>query len=285
MRAGLLLVVVLAGLPAAAAAQDDPAPAHLLPSAAPARVLPEAGEGPEPSPLLPPLRLQAGDVASQQVDGGDAGGYSMHRRYVLPVALSALVPGAGEIATGHWLRGVPLVAADVATWIGYGHFRAEGRDWRDRYEAFADRFWDYGRWQRVLREHYDGDPASEPAFYDPDDASDHCVCAWISLQEDRQHYYENIGKYDYYWGGWQDWSSDRRDSEGLRRAYADMRIESNDNFDRSTNLIVVAMATRLLSAVQTVFLVRGDLQRETRLGLRPLKMSGRGAGIELTYEY
>ena len=41
-------------------------------------------------------------------------------RYVLPVALSAVVPGMGEIVTGHWLRGLPWLwprSATTRRWI------------------------------------------------------------------------------------------------------------------------------------------------------------------------
>src|SRR2546425_6384164 len=76
-----------------------------------------------PNPLGPALRLEPallegpGSGAAPGTASGNLTG--SHRRYVLPVVLSALVPGAGEISTGHWLRGLPLVAADVATWLGY----------------------------------------------------------------------------------------------------------------------------------------------------------------------
>lgn len=249
------------------------------------------------NPLLPGLRLQQPGAMGASV-GPEP---STRKRYVLPVLLSAAVPGAGEIATGHWLRGLPLVAADVATWLGYAHFQQEGRDWRTSYERFGDKYWHYtgdangnGQfdageikgWQENLREYYDGQNGEAYDWYDPG-AAYNCTCPFIPKEEDRQHYYENIGKYRYYWMGWEDWlpSEDFRnsDSQGLRRQYDDMRIRSNNNFDRSTQMIVVGMATRLASVVQTVFLVRGDLRRD--LQVRPLRLSGRGGGLELTYKY
>jgi hypothetical protein len=94
-----------------------------------------------PATLRPPARFgvlatsPATDVPDASADPED------HRRYVLPVLLSAVVPGAGEIATGHFWRGLPLVAADVATWLVHANYEQKGRDWRDKYEAFADAHW------------------------------------------------------------------------------------------------------------------------------------------------
>lgn len=236
--------------------------------------------------LVPSLRLDRGAGGTSAPTAPPGGNI---RRYVMPVVLSAAVPGAGEIATGHWLRGLPLLAADVATWIGKAHFESEGRDWRDRYEAFADAHWSYARWQDSLSVHFDSSqPEPGLRWWNPE-APYNCNCPYVPKEEDRQHYYENIGKYRYYWPGWEDWSYNTTsprdsDSASMRRQYGDMRIESNDNFDDANALVVVAMANRLLSVVQTVFLVRGDLRHE-RLTVSPMKMSGMGAGMAMRLRY
>jgi len=239
-------------------------------------------------PLQPPARLTlfATEPASGSLLAPDD--LSDHRRYVLPVLLSALVPGAGEIATGHFWRGLPLVAIDVATWLANAHYQEEGRNWRDTYQAYADAHWHYDDWQIVLRDYYDGQHGANYDWYDP--AADYsCTCPYIPKEEDPQHYYENIGKYLYYYGGWEDWawSGDpaTADSEHQRREYGDMRIESNNSFDRGNQMLYVAMATRLLSVIQVTWLVRGDLQRAPRLEVRPLRSAARTAGLELAYHY
>jgi len=234
------------------------------------------------SPLLPSLRLEGSGtaVASPQARALPAR-YSERRRYVVPVLLSVLVPGGGEIATGHWLRGLPLVLGDVATWLGHANYNKKGRDWRNQYESFADDNWAYGRWQANMKEY-------GPPWYEPTDAADSCSCVWISRSQDKQHYYENIGKYPYFWSGWDEYDYNPTAPYGgdspLRRQYDDLRIRSNNSFDIATNLLTVAMATRLLSVAQSVFLVRGDLARE-RLSLATRPRPGLGSEVELTFKY
>jgi hypothetical protein len=267
----------------------------------------------ERSLLLPGTRLvddpgsagAGGELQQTSEPGGRA--QPSRRRYVLPVVLSALVPGAGEIAAGHPWRGLPLVAADVATWIGYAHFRSEGRDWRTRYEQYADSHWNYSLfgdtngngdndpdeawgWQENLERYFDASQSDAALrWWDPN-APYNCNCPYVSREDDRQHYYENIGKYRYYWMGWDDWeynaaSAVDSDSRSHRREYGLMRIESNENFDRATQLIVVGMATRLASVVQSALLVRADMNREREFSLRPAVLPGRAAGIEMSLKY
>jgi hypothetical protein len=49
-------------------------------------------------------------------------------------------------------------------------------------------------------------------------------------------------------------------------------------------MIVVAMATRLASVVQSIFLVRGD-QRAAQFDVAPVRTTGHGAGLRLRYHY
>jgi hypothetical protein len=64
-----------------------------------------------------------------------------------------------------------------------------------------------------------------------------------------------------------------------------MRTESNDNFDRSNQMIVLGMATRLVSVVQTVLLVRSDKRAEQEFSLRPVGFRGYGAGVAMRLMY
>jgi hypothetical protein len=237
--------------------------------------------------VLPPRRLdlQATPPGAATPPGGVDP--EDHRRYVVPVLMSALVPGAGEIATGHFWRGLPLVALDVATWLVHADYEKKGRDARDAYEAFADTHWHYDAWQQVLHDYYNDPSYPQYDWYDST-AAYNCTCPYIPVDQDRQHYYENIGKYLYYYGGWEDWEwrdQATSDSRALRSQYGAMRIESNDNFDHGTQMLYVAMATRLISVVQVSWLMRGDLQRTARLEVRPLQSAWRAAGLELTYRY
>ena len=248
-------------------------------------------------------RLQSGGAGSAAVVTPEV---TNRKRYIVPVVLSALVPGTGEMATGHFWRGLPLLALEIATWTAHAHYEEEGRNARDQYQAFADTHWhttgdangngviDAGTerngWQENLEDYY-GPTQSDPNYqwWDPN-APYECTCPFIPKEEDPQHYYENIGKYRYYWMGWEDWSNAGTeprnwDSAAMRATYNNMRIESNDAFDTSRNMIVVAMANRMLSVAQSVYLVRRDGREQGSLSIRPMKVQGMGAGLELRLQY
>jgi hypothetical protein len=269
VRRGLIGMVAFVGLATGAGAQTtvgwDVPPNPLLPSRSLGALLQEPGEA-------------SGTVTESPKPSNS--------RYVLPVVASAIIPGMGEIVTGHWLRGLPFVAADVATWALYGHYENEGRDWRAAYESFADAHWHYDTWQQNLETFYDDPTQPNYDFWDPNNPPHNCTCPYITKEEDKQHYYENIGKYLYYYPGWDDWQWNgdpaTADSRSHRLEYGHMRQESNANFDNSTNMIVVAMATRLASMVQTVLLMRNDTRN---VEVRPMRLSGRGAGLRIAVRY
>jgi hypothetical protein len=253
-RAGALALLCL-GSTAPAAATDVGAAGFLAVAPGPMR-LENAGV---PFPLVPSRRLQ------WQEESTPAPPPAPPKRNVgryLPALLSAVVPGTGEIVTGHWWNGLPLVAADVATWIGYAHYQNEGADIRTDSYHFADRYWHESRWQ---------DSLTVTSYWDTT-AAYNCNCSppWIPREQDEREYYENIGKYPQFYPGWADWKTgyDPESPAALRRQYVDLRIASNDSYDNADQLLSVAALTRVVSVVQCVWLVHRDVNR-TRLSVQP----------------
>jgi hypothetical protein len=86
---------------------------------------------------------------------------------------------------------------------------------------------------------------------------------WVSKTEDKQHYYENIGKYDWYISGWKDYvpgttPDDLAPGEELsllREDYREMRRKSNDQLDTANRFIYLSIGARVISLVQTTILV------------------------------
>jgi len=227
--------------------------------------------------LMPRARLGALELLAAQpvVAAPNAPARS---RYVLPMLLSAALPGAGEISMGHWWRGLPLVAADVATWLGYVHFDREGNDIREAYERYADENWSENRWQ---------DSLTVTRFYD-ENAPWNCDCSppYIPPDEDLREYYENLGKYPQFFPGWADWQRgyDPEDPQSLRRIYSDMRIDSNSKFDNAHRLLGVAAITRVASVIQSFWLVRRE-SRSDGLMLEPFTFGGFGSGLRVTARF
>jgi hypothetical protein len=245
------------------------------------------------TPLLPSRRLDRGGAST--LGTGQTTTTSNRGRYAVPVVLSLLVPGTGEISTGHWWNGLPLLAADVATWIGYAHYESNGQDTRDAFEAFADQHWSESTWNTNMGRYYDPQSpdfiTGSPQLWVGEPPPGYCDCSppYIPYEEDPQEYYENAGKYRHFYPGWDDWVApatgpDIPDSPN-RRTYVDMRIESNDNFDNADAMLGVAALTRVVSALQSIWLVRRDSHNDG-LSLEPVTFGrGMGSGLRLRHRF
>lgn len=219
----------------------------------------------------------------------------------LPVLYSALVPGIGELTLGYKGRGIALIALEVTAWTGYFYYRDQGLESRKTYEAFADAHWDFRKWidhhpdvydetgvtlEELERRGRDKSGTEDWPGYSP----------WVSKEEDKQHFYENIGKYDWYISGWTDFDPEvqpwMRDTP-LRDQYRALRRESNDQLDDSNKFIYMSLGLRVFSIVETLFLVRSsDDSKENEngasSGLSRLRVESRPKGLtggEIALEY
>lgn len=184
----------------------------------------------------------------------------------LPVLYSLIVPGTGELALGHPYRGGALVAAEVTAWVGFAYYHDQGLQEREDYEAFADAHWDYDRWiqEHPATEEMIAGGATTPTFEEFDEYGRTTwgsqwpgYHTWHSKEQEKQNYYENIGKYDWFISGWEDWDlATKAMDTDLRTQYRGMRKESNDDLDTADKFIYLSIATRVFSLVETFFLVR-----------------------------
>lgn len=195
-------------------------------------------------------------LGAQDNDGGSKQSY-------LPVLYSLLIPGTGEIAMGYPKRGVALIALEATAWIGYFHYHDEGLDGRAEFEAFADAHWDYDRW---IIDHpaVEALPVQERTF-DTLDAIGQSTWgtnwpgyhSYASKEEAELNYYENIGKYDWFISGWEDWDPvGKPHNTSLRTEYRAMRKQSNDDLDTAEQFVFLSIATRVFSLIETVYLAR-----------------------------
>ena len=212
--------------------------------------------------------LQRATLHQADVGGAFAGGSSAYadRDYSLakPMILSALMPGLGEATMGY-RRGYAMMALDIASWLGVKHYHDLGGEKRDAYIAYADEHWSLDRLAAAF-----GSDAIDYVgtfYYDVGDHED--LSLWVSAADDYREYYENLGKWDQFVFGWDDFtdprawvglgatSADLKDDERVsanRLTYRSMRKDSNDQFDRRDQLIYLNMATRIFSMFQVAFL-------------------------------
>lgn len=124
---------------------------------------------------------------------------------------SAMIPGAG-----HFYSNPKAITAyifpilEIGLWYGYFYYRSEGDDITKQYEQFANQYYSRDdQWD--AQKHLIDDPISNDNFYapddyDPSDSNDYGEGGHFRLDhEDTQHFYEDIGKYNKYIFGWEDW--------------------------------------------------------------------------------
>lgn len=229
------------------------------------------------APGMPGLsRLATVDQQSEM--GGVGGGSAVaevddggHRGAALPMAMSLVLPGLGEAYLGH-IQGYALMAIDVASWIGVAHYVSEGDKKRDEYYDYADAHWREDK----LAAAYGPDVLLPGNFYFG--VTDYTeLPLWVSVDADRREYYENLGKWDQFVFGWDDfmrpddyaslpgnedyeptgdpkidfanpWVSENRESYRL------MRDASNDAFKSRDRWLYVNIGLRIFSVLQTAWL-------------------------------
>lgn len=257
-----------------------------------------------PEALARPAAVSYG--AARLDESSDGGGRS---RY-LPVLFSALVPGTGEIYLGYKWRGAALIAMEAGAWTGYFYYRNKGLDTREAYENYADSHWNVNKWISDHSLLYPSEQLDTPAQMDSvgmihsGSGEWPGYMPWVSREEDKQHFYENIGKYDWFISGWQDYDPDFYDESkeipfqtdtALRDQYREMRKESNDQLETADRFIYVSLGVRVFSIVETLFLARasgdgddaagasGEL--DNRLRLRTRAKGFDGGEIFLQYSF
>jgi hypothetical protein len=222
--------------------------------------------------------LQRATLHQSDIGGSyGGGGYAdvNHTSLLKPILLSALVPGLGEASMGY-KRGYAMIALDLASWFGVKHYHDLGGEKRDDYIAFAEAHWS----ETELAEAFGGDEILDSGtFYygtTMDDDEDYTTLSlWVSREDDYREYYENLGKWDQFVFGWDDFKDPRdlgvtigenrtsylkddpRVSEN-RIVYRGMRADSNEAFDRRDFTMLFAILNRAVSVFDAVRGAGGD---------------------------
>jgi len=210
-----------------------------------------------------------------------------------PVLYSALVPGLGELTMGYEKRGIGLILLEAAAWTGYVVNHDDGLDERAAYEAFADEHWAQ---QKFIDDHplvwpltgQDQDYLEEQGQAVSGSGGDWWTgyIPWVSKEEDKQHYYENIGKYDWFVSGWSDYDPTLDPplaKSALREDYRAMRATSNESLDDANAFIWVSVAARAFSLVETAIIVhnRREAAGQASIGHEsPFALRARPRGLQ-----
>lgn len=180
-----------------------------------------------------------------------------------PLLYSTLVPGLGELTMGYEKRGIALMAAEAVAWAGYFKNHSDGMHEREAYEAYADAHWTESRW---VAEFPDLNATTVEEIEEYGQAQSGSgkwpgYIPYIPKDVDKQHYYENLGKYDWYISGWDDWKglvgSDYAKQTDNRTTYRSMRQQSNNSLDDADAFLWISFAARAFSIAETAIIIHG----------------------------
>jgi len=225
---------------------------------------------------LPPGRIDFPRVpASVILSGGRSYGRSSGvdtRKVVTSVLLSAIVPGMGEAYLWYGSRElstlarVPLfLAAEGYFWHGYFHNHAKGKDYKEYYKKYADEHWSLDRFllQHPCCENVEGCESYEE--YNNMNAEGDCdynFFIFTPKEIDEEEYYENIGKYDAFVFGWDDWNGQPDYWTPHRRVYWELRKRSDEYLVKGDNFLMYLLVNRVVSMIDAGWLAyrmnRGD---------------------------
>jgi len=234
-------------------------------------------------PDQPPYLAQAGEQGNRPVDV-----YGFKRKSPTRAFLqSFLIPGWGQLyAKSAFWKPIAAVGIEAAGWAGYVSFSGKGHDKEDEYRAYADDHWDSTKYVVGLYNSYyyrdypqsigytiEGTDTLINRYLDtttyivlnseneivPRSLSHHAWYKEDGASVARDEYYENIGKYNQFNFGWDDFPAVGTDSFPLhpdssqakyvspnRTTYLGMRNDANSELSKANTMLIVTVANHLL---------------------------------------
>ncbi len=196
--------------------------------------------------------------------------------------LSAVLPGAGQIYDGEYLKALGFLAVEAASWYFYSGYQGKGNDIEDEYEKYADTHWSEDKyWQAIAS--MSGKPADDiEALREWEHLN---FSHGLHLTKDQQ-YYEMIGKYNQFNYGWNDIYTTtpsptdkmtylKEQVRSPRRLYYETRRDaSNRNFKHATTCLTVVILNHMASALESAWSVSHHNREiaEARLYFEPRQM-------------
>ena len=209
--------------------------------------------------------------------------------------MSLIVPGAGQFYNKSpiWKTAM-FFGTEILSILAWRNYRNKAENYRKNYQEYADDHWSLENWvfnrfnpvsqawggvpalgsltgTHDLRLVISGNLANELNFFghiSSDSLEKHPEWFYsgdVSEVRDR-HFYENIGKYDQFVGGWQDARNDWYEEEKnvgdsieiviktpYKQSYIDERYISNQMLDYAKYSITVLMFNHVISGIESVW--------------------------------
>ena len=205
----------------------------------------------------------------------------------VPKALlfSAVVPGSGQIYSRSYLKGLAFLVIEAAALTGHFRFNSRGNRLEDQFEADANALWDknaYWDWMGEICGCSDMDSLR---------SYERAKFSHFLPDEENQPYYENIGKYNQFIIGWQEFreeilleeigeepftyahyqsgelnGKDLRTISPQRTSYTELQDDSDGNFKRATTLASLLLLNHVVSALDAAWTTK-KFNRRVQAGL------------------
>jgi len=193
---------------------------------------------------------------------------------VLAGVMSAVIPGAGEFYVGEYLKAAIFFTVDATLISTAIIFNKKGNDKTDEYQAFADEHWSVVKYADYLIQHKTElglpDDTEIPINRDENLPPWEQIESWSALNNaespfshhlpthGEQQYYEQIGKYNQYSSGWDEFDEQVdgfRDVPQIMNDYAKMRGDANTAYNTASKIVLGIYLNHLLSAIDAVWSV------------------------------
>lgn len=203
---------------------------------------------------------------------------SNYKSPILAGTLSALIPGAGEVYTGNYLKAALFLAIEGVT-IYLNHlYTKKGNDQTVYFQNYADEYWSVVRYAQWLNQWASSLGGSANIHIDPNEnLKPWYRVNWNELNQaersikefshtlyphGHQQYYELIGKYPQYSQGWDDSKFAKGtysvageyyyDTKGKFIYYSELRGKANDYYNIADKALIVTISNHIISMIDAI---------------------------------
>lgn len=204
----------------------------------------------------------------------------------LAVGLSALLPGAGQFYAKNIWKAAIFLGVEAAAWGTFAYFQHKGNKQTESFQNYANQYWSINTYAQWLNDYFNAglnpqDPDKERLRravneFEAEKFS-HTLPEFYS-----QQYYEMIGKYQNFQGGWSNLNHipDNTPSSSyyyeiykdpIFNYYADERQKANDFYNRGDIGIYAMILNHILSAADaawTVSIYNKEVRMKTGMGVK-----------------
>lgn len=227
---------------------------------------------------------------------------------VLAGILSLLVPGAGEIYTGEYLKAGIFVALEAAVLTTAVIYDNKGDRKTNEFQDYADAYtnpdhnWSVVRYAEWLNQYEITDP-NKKININPDESLapwDRVNWSELNAAESGSHklpphgeqqYYELIGKYHQYSSGWNDFTGGGNKDQVSPNLiyYSHMRGQANDFYSVASTAVVGIYVNHFLSALDAVWSsIQHNKDLSVKLRLENIQLTNRAEfypALHLSYNF